>query len=189
MVHITFNPYLHCKTARDSVSMNSISDKISDSIPDLIEDGSSKQSIPDDYQSISTSQQPFDPSSYFDNPPFDDGLFRSFKGYEPYHSGLGYDPATTAMPSPTIHATSATCLPPGRNQEFPFRTRSDPQVPQSISAISSSFNEWLPSPNQYSADIGFGTSNEMESGAGTQIQSVRNSQLEKVCDFLFKWFS
>jgi hypothetical protein len=167
--------------------MNHALDQIPESVLEIREDSIAKQSISDGYNDNSTSPQLFDAPSYFDNYPFDDIVFQGLKGYEPYFSGLGYDTTSTAMSSPTTYPTSAMSLPAGAGQEFPFRTRTDPPVPppmisMSSSSITNQFNESFPCPNQVSADIGIGPCKEADLSAEAQIQSVRNSQLEKVSD-------
>jgi len=167
--------------------MNPASEKSLESIRNITEDGNAKFSASDGYRGISISPQPFDAQSYSDNCPFDDVFFQSFKGLEPCLYGLEYDPTSTAISSPSTCPTLATRQPSATSQEFPFRTRNDPGDPQPMAAMSSpsirkQCKDSLPSPNQISLNIGFGLSNETDSNAKAQIQSVRNSQLEKVND-------
>jgi hypothetical protein len=167
--------------------MNPTLEQIPEPVLEIGGNNIAKQPISDEYNDNSTSPRLFDAPSYFDNYPFDGIVFQSLKGYEPYFSGLGYDSTSTAMSSPTTYPTSAMSLPTGAGQEFPFRTGTDPPVPppmvsMSNSSITNQFNESFPSPNQASADIGFGPSKEADLSEGAQIQSVRNSQLEKVSD-------
>jgi hypothetical protein len=162
--------------------MNPVPDLKSESTLDTGENDSAKDSSLDDYHGISTSHQPFDPSAYFDNYAFDDVFFQGLKGYESYHFGLGYGSPSTLISSPSAYPTSVTSLPSGTDHEFPFRTRTGSQIPQPMDAMPSpstnSLNESFPSPSQ-----SFGPSKETGSGVGAPVQTVRNSQLEKVSNF------
>lgn len=173
--------------------MNPALEQIPESVLEIGENSIAKQSISDEYNDNSKSPQLSDAPSYFDNYHFDEIIFQSLKGYEPYFSGLGYDTTSTVMSNLTTYPTSAMSLPAGAGQEFPFRTQSDPPVPPPIvsmsnSSITNQFNESFPCPNQVSADIGFEPSKEADLSAGVQVQSVRNSQLEKVGDSRCTYF-
>jgi hypothetical protein len=172
--------------------MNPVPDQNSEHTLDIVEVGSANYSILDEYQGISTSHHPFDPSTYFSNIPLDDDFFQGLKGHEPYFYDLRNRLSSTPLSSPSAYLTLAASLPSGKNGEFPFPARTDPQVPRPMDTMSSPstnpFNESFPFPSQVSADTSFGPGKELDSGAATPIQSVRNNQLEKVSDSLFPYF-